>query len=565
MADEKEPKQEGEQVAEPPQFEPSTGLKEQLATILKLDPSKATNDQYVLGAFNDAMNDIRKAAEEKAREKGLTVEQAVASGVVDQIEKSVDPQALANDILRGAEQARAARYMASQPIADHRLDVSLADAGKAGADVVKSVLDGRGFAPVVRYIQRDSVPKLWEYVELDSADERVLALQRMNDTALLMFDLARFNTKTGSMLQNATQLECWKKFGPAFESVAKAMDTTEGSAWAPTQYSADLIRNVYQRADFASILPRAPWLGGGSTMTVPVEGTDLSFYKAGEPTTDDNDAKYTATTPGLGTSLTVTPATLASRSIWSLEMEEDALFSYVDHVREKMVREAGFALDDAIINGDTTSTHQDTDVAALAASDNRKCFDGIRDKAIADTTTATSLAGAAWCYEGVVTPLLIMDAYGQTTSSDQVRATDTVLLCSWSMAKKLGVIKMTGTYGQPVFAASMFPGVANPSTGAQVASFSGHQVVCSSKVRSDVGSSGYNTTSGNDYTTLTWVYAPAWHIWDKRDFKMVIVDRPEVGQRVLVGNMRLAVRHMYPSTAHTTSMIYGITDTSFNS
>ena len=96
-------------------------------------------------------------------------------------------------------------------------------------------------------------------------------------------------------------------------------------------------------------------------------------------------------------------------------------------------------------------------------------------------------------------------------------------------------------------------------------SFLGYPLIPSAQVRSDLTTVGIYDGSTTTHTYLLWCYTPAWRIYEKAGLVATVIDRPETGQRVLVGRQRLAFEHMYPSAETTTEMVYGFVNTTFPS
>jgi hypothetical protein len=540
-------------------------LRERLAKAVGLDPTSATNDEMVVAAHEEAVADIEKAKEETAAAAGLSLSDARAKGIDKSVEDQVDFEEAGEKILARAEEIRRSRMTSRAPEHGRKVMEDIADAGQVAAETVETIGKAGG---LLRYVRNQRPLSMKALMAYETDDPKIRMLQRANDDLLLIAHANGMGTEE-SRIKSVRDVDGWEQYREAFAKHSKAMDTTEGSAWAPTRYSYDLQENVYQSTAVARLFPRGPWVGPGSTMSVPVEGTDITIYGAAEPTSDDDDAKYTASTPGLGTTVTVTAKSLAARSVWSLETEEDFIIDYVDHIRMKFVREFARGFDEALLDGDTSATHQDTGWAP-GTGDRRKQFSGLRYKGLNDATTLTSCA-SYFNYEQVMTPTLLMGAYavdleGNPTvgpASGGARITDTVLICSHALKTRMTALR--DTRNNNIFLTPRFAGDVDARQRGYgvVTMLGGYQVVPSAKVRSDYNASGIYDGSTTTYTAALWVYCPAWHIYDKRQFGMTVVDRPEHGQRVLVGTMRLAFQHMYASTAHTTSMLYYMVDTSF--
>jgi len=148
-----------------------------------------------------------------------------------------------------------------------------------------------------------------------------------------------------------------------------------------------------------------------------------------------------------------------------------------------------------------------------------------------------------------------MKAYAQAGSSDQTTAPNgCVAICSHSTRLIMGFLR--DTQNERV-------GGNHEALSGQRKDFLGYPLIPSAQVRNDLTTTGIFDDSTTDYTYLMWVYTPAWHIHEKVGLAAEVIDRPELGQRVMVGRQRLAFTHVYPAAADTTRLVLAFVDTSF--
>ena len=524
-------------------------LREKIAEEVKLDPSKVDNDEALVNAWSEWVSNVEKQVAE-AREAGANDPEHIKA-IEERVIADCDIKQAAAEILARADERRKARNeSASQDINRKGLD-NLAEAERAKADILKRVgeVQTKAFSGVTALALNDTQSIGALLRRPVGSDDPIKYLQRAYDDMLFMRDalqVGNSNAKYTSM----EQLSMYPRWREVWGDLTKAFSTGDAAAWTPTYYSADMVENVYQQTNVAGLFPRFDWPGPGSTATIPVEGDDISMFGAGEATTNDEDPPYRASDPTVGTSIVVTAHAFAARTVWSYEMEEDSIINYMEHARMKFVRCFARELDSALLDGDCDGTHQDTGLAA-SADDHRRLFDGLRKKALADSP----LSGITYFNaEQVMTPLLNMGAYGQPATSSELPASGTVGISSWGTRLKLGFLR--DTKDQRV-------GGANAPLTAGISDLFGYPIYGSAKVRSDLTSAGIYDASSTSYTYLLWVFVPAWRIYTKADLSMQIVDRPERGQRLMVGRQRLAFPHVYPSSATTTRMLYYFADTSF--
>jgi len=171
----------------------------------------------------------------------------------------------------------------------------------------------------------------------------------------------------------------------------KAMDTAtsnEGSDWIPTGFSSELIRKVNLELRVAKLHDRITM--PTNPFKIPVEYTDATAYLASE-STSDTATKFTASTPGTKND-TFTAAKLAVRVLVSKEVQEDAIIAILPYTQMKVVKALAEAQEEATLNGDTTATHQDSDIHALGSTDRRKAWKGLRKHALALGTATKDLS-----------------------------------------------------------------------------------------------------------------------------------------------------------------------------
>jgi len=162
----------------------------------------------------------------------------------------------------------------------------------------------------------------------------------------------------------------------------KALDTAEsggGAEWIPTGFSSQLIDRIDLELVVAQVFPR--FTMPTNPYTLPVEGGHVEAYLTGESTGDGDDDKVTADDAGTQ-KVTYDAEKLAVRSLASYEIEEDSIIPVLPYMQRKLVTGLARGVDDAIINGDTSGAHQDSDVTA--PTDRRKAWDGLRALALAD-------------------------------------------------------------------------------------------------------------------------------------------------------------------------------------
>jgi HK97 family phage major capsid protein len=189
------------------------------------------------------------------------------------------------------------------------------------------------------------------------------------------------------------ELKMWQDWEQTTTELRKAMDTAtsgEGEEWIPTQLSKDLIDKVRLELKVALLHGRINM--PTPTFRMPLEGADAIAYLVPEATSDDS-TKIRTSTPGTKR-ITFVAQKLAGRVLFSEEITEDSIVPILAYLRGKVITALAVAQETCTINGDNSSTHQDSDVTD--PMDARKAWDGYRVLCLAatkvDISTLTTTA-----------------------------------------------------------------------------------------------------------------------------------------------------------------------------
>ena len=138
-----------------------------------------------------------------------------------------------------------------------------------------------------------------------------------------------------------------------------------GDQWAGVAYGRELWEKI--RAE-TWVLDRLLSQGrvvnvpdGYESMNIPVEGTDLTWYKVAQTTAHDATSGYpvaSITSSNIGTPAlqSITLAKMGARGQYSGEMTEDSLIVFVPQLQRQLVAGGAEMLEHAVINGDTDTT-----------------------------------------------------------------------------------------------------------------------------------------------------------------------------------------------------------------
>jgi HK97 family phage major capsid protein len=310
-----------------------------------------------------------------------------------------------------------------------------------------------------------------------------------------------------------------KLFRDRWQSVCRAMDVdtaAEGGNWVPTGIGADLHQKVRAAGKVSALftridLPTNPWKW-------PIEGADATAYRVAEPT-GDTESKMTASTPGT-LAATFDAEIFGARSLFSRSLEADSALAILPFVRSKIVQAFVDAEEKAILDGDTDGTHQDSDIGASTTAA-VTAWDGLRKKALANTsqaTTATSAANLALIRKAMtkwgVNPNDLAFIVG--VSAFHALVADTTLLTVDKMGPQATILN------------------------GQVGSIYGVPVIVSEHVRENLNASGVYDGITTTKTYNLCVNRGEWAMGQRMALDVEVDDSiyRETYQRVLVGFMR---------------------------
>jgi len=227
-------------------------------------------------------------------------------------------------------------------------------------------------------------------------------IQRWNDDIYILSTLLKTDPRN---------LKSWGKLATSSSALRKAMDSAtaaEGSEWVPTILSAELIEKYRMVAKVSSLfrdvaMPNNPFV---YPYSAGLSASD--FYFVGESTSDSPTGSPTATMAT--SSQTLTAKKLKARVYFSEELSEGSVVPVLPALRAEMVNAMAEVVDDIDLNGDTTSTHQDSDVTS--SKDRRKAWKGLRKLCPSGTKKDLS----TFSYANHRTILVAMGKYGLNTS-----------------------------------------------------------------------------------------------------------------------------------------------------
>lgn len=184
--------------------------------------------------------------------------------------------------------------------------------------------------------------------------------------------------------------------------VEKAFSDTSGSGgdWIPDRWATQLYEDFYLPSSLEAIFQRisleGPWIK-------PMISDVTRPYLGGSQTSDIPTA-IPASTPTTS-NVTIQAIMLAVRMLLDVGATEDSIFPIIPEMQRRLARAIADGMEDALVNGDSTATHQDAialwsirgrwgGTTGLGGSaDHRRGFKGLRRLAVDKTNTVDQSAG----------------------------------------------------------------------------------------------------------------------------------------------------------------------------
>lgn len=335
-------------------------------------------------------------------------------------------------------------------------------------------------------------------------------------------------------------LRSWKRFDEIHADFTKALSATVtgfGDEWVPTLLSANLITLIEDAAVIAGMfrvlpMPSNPWDN-------PILTSAMSIYLYSEATVDYAEA-IRRSTPGTG-KRTMTAVGFGGASLISRDATEDSIIAGIPLLQAQIVKAFARGLDDAIINGDATATHRDTQ-HSMAAYDHRHAWDGLRHLANADgkeynCQTVSAPNTAYWESEDIIEIIRLMGNVAQVS-----RWNDLVIIMSLDKYLTAMTWEKTISFHHfgPDTTLKVGPGA--------IKTLYGIPVFTSEFIRNDYTSAGIYTGASDDLSLCLVVYTPAFWRGTRRAFDLESEKILDTQQIKIVGTARHAFREMRAAT-----------------
>ena len=336
-----------------------------------------------------------------------------------------------------------------------------------------------------------------------SSSEDINAFKDICDDLTILNTLMQKDPNYG-MRGGMKSLNTYRKFEEMRDGIMKAvapMDTTDTSNWVPTGMSSKVIDLPIIYGSIEPLFEHIFCPTKSYDYPINLTGPDTVASLVAEATTNTSNPGDTYGQTLTDSKLTLTAAKLRSRLVTSIELDEDSIVPMIPKIKEQLKRILDQTVEATILNGDTTSTHMDTDIEALGADDGRTAWKGIRRLTLGVTGLNTDLHSTL-TQAGFRGLRALMGKFGVRPSE-----------LAWIVGPKM-YIKYFLTFDD-VRTVNVFGNGGTVLTG-QLNMFDGIPVVVSDHCREDVDNTGVNGGSGNTYAVTHIVNHRYWYIGDRR-------------------------------------------------
>lgn len=316
-------------------------------------------------------------------------------------------------------------------------------------------------------------------------------------------------------------LDAFSSFEKRWSELAKALNTqTTGSGldWIPTGFSTTMIDMIEIKSVVASlfktiVMPTNPY-------TYPIKISHGTAYKGVEPTSDSPSMYKTS---NIGTdNLTFTAVKLIANYDLSEEMTEDAVVPILPVLKEDMAEAQARGEDQAIINGDTSTTHLDTGYT-VDNDDARRCWNGLRDM----TISTLKQDGSTWSTSA---GLSLFRALREDMKIYGLKSNDLAILANTNMIGKFKNVAEVTTVEKIGSVATIIDG--------EIKKFDGVQIVPTEILEENQNASGIYDGTTETLTQYLLVHKPSFWRGMRRSFTLDFVRKPLTGMEYLVSTTR---------------------------
>ena len=468
------------------------------------------------------MSDQKLVAEAKSILDGIKTHQNTANEKFSQFEKQLDDLKRAQRLIQEAQATPTAKEEhANAP--EFLLKNFVNENGVQWSSQKRNVkIAGRGTVTIEEkgLLDSDTPVNQWHADLININKERSLARLIMSTPHTPKSDL-----KLWKHLQKAPRF-MQPAINKAFTDAA-----TEGAEWIPDQFAANLYFNIEEQSQIPRVVADnlQKQQVERSTILVPrLERGGRPYLKGS--IASDNPASYTASSVKTSQK-SITVKGLASRFLIDDAAQEDSAIAVIPALQRQIVMDLNDAMEDALINGDDSTTHQDaiadwnirgrwgTTPALGGSSDHRRMFKGMRKQAF-DRSATADLSGFTFA-----------KLLGLKAQMGELAMQNVVIFASPEaiLANLLGL--------DQVLTVDKFGPAATIVSG-QIANVLGMPIIMTRFMGADLNNAGKYDNATTDKTGLLMAHAPSWYIFERRGILVESDRKIDVGATEVVATLR---------------------------
>lgn len=325
----------------------------------------------------------------------------------------------------------------------------------------------------------------------------------------------------------------------------QAMDTStagEGLEFVPELMSGSLLQRINLALLVATLFDQIPMPSNPFKLPAFAIARQRTGTKA-EETGDTGQAKFALITPG-SRSISLSAVKFGVRALISREAEEDAIVAMLPFIQRELADFIAADVDDATINGDATSPHQDSDVTDFTdPADPRTAWNGLR--LAAPAAAKTDAGNAALTAAMLRTNRSVMSKYG--VRSDQLA----------HLVSMRAYISLLGDAN--VMTVDKYGPQATILTG-ELGKVDGAPIVVSEYVRQDLNATGVYDGVTTTRTIAATVNRRAFVRGQRRELTVQVLRElyAESDQDAVVVSTRKAFSPVYPNTEPAVALTYNL-------
>jgi HK97 family phage major capsid protein len=377
-------------------------------------------------------------------------------------------------------------------------------------------------------------PALSTITERASRNDEEAEAYRLHDELTLLSIITKREPQRLRAFADAKEQSPW---------LARAMDTSAGSAWVPTELSQDFVKKVRLELRVAALLNQVTM--PTATYDVPVQGSDMKAYMIGEQGDADADLdtnkriKSTSTTFG---KMTLSAKKTGARVTCSSELTEDTAPAMLPYLLDELARAQAEGAEDACVNGKVGGSHLDSDVTQ--SDDPRKgWFNGFRS--LASGASFGNNKAVTACTQAGSLDISDLRRLREKMGKHAVRPEDCAIITGVKGFNRL--LTLRDGNNSPTLTLDKFGPNATILTG-QLAAVDGMPVIISPFVREDLNhAAGVYDGVTTDSTLILMINRRSFFFGNYRTPTIKTKDVVETDQFVLVTTARGDMKAAYPT------------------